>query len=213
MAATITSLLVLLAVAALADAKLQCQSKPADIPTDWITMQKTCTNAMREQIQMEIKASMEYLSMGAYFSRDTVNRPGFAKMFFEASSEERQHGMKLIEYLLMRGELTSEISSLIRVPIPKRLEWENGVTALKAALNLEAEVTKSIRNLIKICEDSEEFNDYHLVDYLAGDFLDEQYKGQRDLAGKSSTLDKMMANNALLGEFLFDKKLLKGELI
>lgn len=48
------------------------QSKPADIPTDWVTMQKTCTTAMREQIQMEIKASMEYLSMGAYFSRDTV---------------------------------------------------------------------------------------------------------------------------------------------
>lgn len=51
-----------------------------------------------------------------------------------------------------------------------------------------------------------------LVDYLTADFLDEQYKGQRDLAGKISTLGKMMASHGPLGEFLFDKKLLKNEI-
>jgi len=50
-----------------------------------------------------------------------------------------------------------------------------------------------------------------LVDYLTSDFLDEQYKGQRDLAGKISTLGKMMQAHGPLGEFLFDKKLLNGE--
>lgn len=47
-----------------------------------------------------------------------------------------------------------------------------------------------------------------LVDYLTGDFLEEQYHGQRDLAGKISTLDKLMATQGPLGEFLFDKKLI-----
>jgi len=47
-----------------------------------------------------------------------------------------------------------------------------------------------------------------LVDYLTGDFLTEQYEGQRDLAGKLSSLDKMMDKHGALGEFLFDKKLL-----
>jgi ferritin heavy chain len=51
-----------------------------------------------------------------------------------------------------------------------------------------------------------------LVDYLSGDFLDEQYKGQKDLAKKISDLGKMLANYGTLGEFLFDKKLLNGEL-
>jgi len=50
-----------------------------------------------------------------------------------------------------------------------------------------------------------------LVDYLITDFLDEQYKGQRDLAGKISILGKMMQAHGPLGEFLFDKKLLNGE--
>lgn len=47
-----------------------------------------------------------------------------------------------------------------------------------------------------------------LVDYLTGDFLEEQYHGQRDLAGKISTLDKLMITQGPLAEFLFDKKLL-----
>jgi len=51
-----------------------------------------------------------------------------------------------------------------------------------------------------------------LVDYLSGDFLEEQYKGQRDLATKISVLGKMLDNYGTLGEFLFDKKLLNGEL-
>jgi ferritin heavy chain len=51
-----------------------------------------------------------------------------------------------------------------------------------------------------------------LVDYLSGEFLDEQYKGQADLASKISSLGKMLDYYGTLGEFLFDKKLLNGEL-
>lgn len=83
--------------------------------------------------------------------------------------------------------------------------------ALKDALRLEAKVTKKIRDVVQECETNEEdFNDYHLVDYLTGEFLEEQYKGQRDLAGKISTLDKMIDKHGGLAEFLFDKKLLEA---
>lgn len=50
------------------------------------------------------------------------------------------------------------------------------------------------------------------MDYLAGDFLNEQYEGQRDLAGKVSTLEKLMEKHGALGEWLFDKKLISGEI-
>lgn len=53
---------------------------------------------------------------------------------------------------------------------------------------------------------------FQLVDYLTTEFLEEQYKGQRDLAGKISTLGKLMKTQGHLGEFLFDKKSLKLEL-
>ncbi|KAJ2938680.1 hypothetical protein O0L34_g12007 [Tuta absoluta] len=186
----------------------QCSVNPVTIPTDWVTMHGRCRQAMRQQIQMEVGASLQYLAMGAHFSRDGINRPGFAQLFFEAGSEEREHATKLIEYLLMRGELTSDVSSLVTVRPPPRKTWESGVDALQHALKMETEVTNSIRNVISACESDPEFNDYHLVDYLTGEFLEEQYKGQRDLAGKSSTLKKMMDRHASLGEFIFDKKLM-----
>jgi len=38
-------------------------------------------------------------------------------MFFESASEEREHAIKIIGYLLMRGSLTKDISQLIRDPV------------------------------------------------------------------------------------------------
>ncbi|XP_076235445.1 ferritin 1 heavy chain [Calliopsis andreniformis] len=193
---------------------LKCTLKPADVPKIWLDMVEPCTKVMEAQVKTEIEAAMTYLAMGAHFARDTVNRPGFSKFFFEAANEERQHAIKIIEYLLMRGQLTNDVGKLLKFPLkPLREQWNSGVEALTDALNLEAQVTRSIRDIIITCENPKgsHFNDYHLVDYLTGDFLDEQYKGQRDLAGKVSTLGKMMATHGPLGEFLFDKKLLNGE--
>lgn len=186
----------------------QCHVSPVNIPKEWISMKPVCRDSMHKQVQMEVSASIQYLAMGAHFSKDSINRPGFAKLFFEAASEEREHALKLIEYLLTRGELTTNVTKLIKIKPPQRKTWETGVEALEHALKMEHEVTNSIRTVISHCEDDREFNDYNLVDFLAGDFLEEQYKGQRDLAGQASTLKKMMDRHAALGEFLFDKKLL-----
>ncbi len=196
------------------ETNLKCHVKPADIPQGWKDMVSPCIRILEAQVKTEIEAAMTYLAMGAHFARDTVNRPGFSKLFIESASEEREHAIKIIEYLLMRGQLTSDVSKLLKFPLkPIREEWNSGVEALTDALNLESQVTRSIRDIIMTCETPKDipFNDYHLVDYLTADFLDEQYKGQRDLAGKISTLGKMMASHGPLGEFLFDKKLLKNE--
>lgn len=72
---------------------------------------------MRRQIQTEVDASLQYLAMGAYFAQDTVNRPGFSHFFFKAAGEEREHGHKLIEYLLMRGQLIENVSDLIKINV------------------------------------------------------------------------------------------------
>jgi ferritin heavy chain len=195
-------------IAGLSAIQLKCASQELDIPKDWIDMNDLCVTKMRGQIIEELKASMQYLAMGAHFSRDTINRPGFADLFFKSASEEREHAIKLISYLLMRGELTSSVSSLIQRNLqPVNTTWDSGASALKGALKLEASVTRMIRDVIKVCEDGSDYNDYHLVDYLTGDFLEEQYHGQRDIAGKVSNLEKLMATHGNLGEWLFDKKL------
>ncbi|KAF5301826.1 hypothetical protein FQA39_LY10611 [Lamprigera yunnana] len=202
---------VIFAATIVSSSKLNCEHGKPDIPKDWLDMTDPCIKKMKDQIQEELKASIQYLAMGAHFSKDTINRPGFAKFFFNAASEERQHALKLIGYLLMRGELTMKVNKLIKKSIvPTTFTWSSGLSALKDALKLEAFVTKSIHDVVKKCEEPSDggFNDYHLVDYLTGEFLEEQYKGQRDLAGKISNLEKMHRDHKVLGEFMFDKKLL-----
>lgn len=80
-------------------------------------MTNGCIREMRRQIQAEIDASIKYMAMGAHFAKDTVNRIGFSEFFFKAASEEREHAEKLIEYLLMRGQLTDNVSNLITVGV------------------------------------------------------------------------------------------------
>lgn len=201
-------------------------------------MKNKCVEATENQIKMEVTASLQYLRMGSYFSRDNVDRPGFAKFFFAAAGEEREHAYKLIEYLSMRGRyiekenpskviskfdigklVTESDSNKVKthkgedVTVadlePTSAETTSGLIALQNALKLEKIVTASIRNLIEVCEKDEDFNDYHFVDYLTSDFLDEQYKGQRDLAGKINTLGKMVQRDGgLIADFLYDKELL-----
>lgn len=196
-------------------AKLSCKTPILkDFPQKWISMEDECIRKMKNQVNEELTAAVTYLAMGAHFAQDSINRPGFSSMFFQSASEEREHAIKILEYLLMRGELTSKLSDIIRHPVPLKDSWKNGAEALHDALNLETSVTAKIRDIIQVCETpaSNGQNDYHLVDYLTGDFLEEQYKGQRDIAGKLSTLGKMKESHGVLGEFLFDKKLLNGEL-
>ncbi|XP_059476460.1 ferritin heavy chain [Neocloeon triangulifer] len=185
----------------------------------WNTMERKCVRQVKAQVHRELKAAMQYLAMGAHFSKDTVNRPGFAKLFFEAASEEREHAIKLLSYLSMRGDLILDKDKDIvgKLTVEKEA-WASGTSALRDALEVEAKVTANIRDLIVFCEGAgrdEIKNDYHLVDYLTADFLTEQYRGQRDLAGKLYTLGKMQKNHghASLAEFLFDKKLLNGEAV
>jgi ferritin heavy chain len=150
---------------------------------DFIDMKDACVKATEEQIKKEVTASMKYLSMAAFFARDDVNRPGFAKLFFEAAGEEREHAYKLIEYLSMRGRYLSsqdlkptkfefDIGALVRNAEDATILGETnivkldaegekqGLTALQNALKLEVAVTKSIRSLVETCE--KQFNHYHV---------------------------------------------------
>lgn len=169
----------------------------------WNGVDDQCLTALHRQINKEFDASIVYLKYAAFFAQEKVNLPGFEKFFFHAAGEEREHGIKLIEYALMRGhgpvdKASFNLDYTYQVP-----PGTDGESALRAALKKEEEVTHSIRGVIKACEEGS--NDFHLADYLTGEYLDEQHKGQRELAEKISTLSKMKKSAPKLGEFLFDK--------
>lgn len=181
----------------------QAEEQTATADYKWNNMDDQCRMALHKQVNKEFDAAIVYLKFAAHFAQEKVNLPGFEKFFFHSAGEEREHGVKLIEYALMRGlgpvdKASFNLDYSFQVP-----PGTDGETALRAALKKEEEVTHSIRGVIKACEEGT--NDYHLADYLTGEYLDEQHKGQRELAEKISTLSKMKKSAPKLGEFLFDK--------
>lgn len=173
----------------------------------WNKMANDCLNKLNDQIKMEFEAAIFYMQYAAYFGQASVNLPGFEKFFFNAASEEREHGIKLMEYAHMRGQKLN-VGSLNVDPKVELNKEKGALKALENALEKEQTVTASIRELIIACENprKENYNDYHLVDYLTGEFLEEQHKGQRELAGKIAMLKKMLETNPHLGEFIFDNQ-------
>lgn len=169
----------------------------------WNNIDNQCLTALHKQINKEFDASIVYLKFAAYFAQEKINLPGFENFFFKAAGEEREHGIKLIEYALMRGQGPIDKSSFSLDYSFQVAPGTDGESALRAALKKEEEVTHSIRGVIKACEEGT--NDFHLADYLIGEYMDEQHKGQRELAEKIATLNKMKRSAPKLGEFLFDK--------
>ncbi|XP_067931734.1 soma ferritin-like isoform X2 [Watersipora subatra] len=168
---------------------------------------KVCQNfdeeresAINQQINMELEASYAYLAMAAYFSREDPNRMGFAKFFFAASAEERQHALKLIEYQNLRG---GEVKlTAIRAPSNADHVFRSGLEAVTKALALERRVNAAILNLHELCK-----NDPQMQDFLEGNYLQEQVDSIRELAGMVSQLTKLHETNPGLGEHIFDEKL------
>lgn len=184
-------------------AQAQEQGGTDQVAYKWDGIDDQCIRALHKQINKEFDASIIYLKYAAYFAQEKVNLPGFESFFFKAAAEEREHGIKLMEYALMRGQGPVDKSSFnidYSYQVPQNTDGE---AALRAALKKEEEVTHSIREVIKACEEGT--NDFHLADYLTGEYLDEQHKGQRELAEKIATLTKMKKSAPKLSEFLFDK--------
>ena len=82
----------------------------------------------------------------SYFSRDDQALHGFSKYFEKASGEEREHGMKLMEYQVKRGGkvVFQDIAK------PTTMEWGTALDAMEAALELEKTVGYPILWLIVI---------------------------------------------------------------
>ncbi len=78
---------------------------------------------------MELFASQTYLSMYAFFSRDTVALHGIASYFKKESEEEAEHAKKFIDYVIRRGGKVL----LQKVEAPQT-EWENATKAFEASL-------------------------------------------------------------------------------
>merc|ERR1712012_112636 len=156
-----------------------------------------CEALINKQINMEFYASYVYLSMASYFNRDDQALHGFAKFFQKSSDEERDHGMKLMEYQAKRGGrvVFQDIAK------PSSSEWGTPLQAMEAALELEKTVNQSLLDLHKASDGK---GDAHLCDFVEAEFLGEQVEGIKQIG---DMITKIKRAGDGLGLHIMDKEI------
>ncbi|XP_068686024.1 soma ferritin-like [Montipora foliosa] len=169
-----------------------------------IPFSKNTTGEINKQINRELFAHYNYLSMAMHFDRDDIHLPGFHKFFKESAEEEMKHAQMFMKYQNMRGGRVR----LHNVHTPFKSEWGNGLSAMECALNLEKDVYDALLILHDLAQNA---NDPQLQDFLEGNFLGEQVESIKQLSNYVNTLRRQQeSGNYALGEYQFDKITLKG---
>mmetsp|Transcript_12734 Transcript_12734/g.34207 ORF Transcript_12734/g.34207 Transcript_12734/m.34207 type:complete len:351 (+) Transcript_12734:103-1155(+) len=149
------------------------------------------------QVQMELTASHDYLTMGAFFDRADVALPGFKAWSTKQSEEEREHAQKFIEYLNLRGGRYTPLP----IQQPDVTEFGSALEAMEHALKMEINVNRA---LLKMHSVASEAGDAQFCDFLESNFLEEQVESINAIA---KIVRQLMRAGPGLGEYTVDKDL------
>ena len=158
---------------------------------------------VNEQINMELRASMLYQSISAYFARDNVGLLGISEFFHKSSIEESEHAKKFIDYQNKRGGkvVFKDITNL-EYDYPGNNNEAHGsvLHAFYKALEMEQSIYK---HLLKLHESA----DPQFADFLESEFLSEQIDALYEI-GVYITQIKKIGNNGY-GIWEFNNKIVK----
>ena len=117
---------------------------------------KELENAINKQIGAEFAASLQYISIAAYFDSDDL--PQLAAFFYRQGEEEKDHAMKFANYLVDAGG-----QGRIPAIAETKYDFSSAEECAKLALAWENDVTKMINGLMDIAVNNK--------DYISQDFL------------------------------------------
>jgi len=151
-------------------------------------------DALNDQIQTELEASAMYLGMGAYLRSEDWN--GFALFVEEQSQEERDHAMRIYDFL-------DEVGKEILVPAvgKPRTDFDSVEEVFEDALEAEKNNTASFHELQEIANR----NNDNAVNSLLQWFHDEQVEEENHIEEVLVPLRRMDADDKYI--YVLDKDL------
>jgi ferritin heavy chain len=161
----------------------------------------SCEAAINDQINVEYNVSYVYHALYAYFDRDNVGLPGFAKFFKENSEEEREHAEKLMKYQNKRGGRVK--LNTISSPVMEFDHAEKGdaLYSMELALAMEKLVNEKLLSLHQVAVDT---NDPEMCDFIEGEYLNEQVEAIKKISVYVSQLRRVGKGH---GVYHFDLQL------
>jgi ferritin len=124
---------------------------------------------LNEQLGHEFGAHQQYVAIAAFYDAQTM--PRMAALFYDQASEERDHAMMMVQYLLDAGE-TPHIPAL---PAPVG-EFGDVVEPVRAALEQEKKVTEQVNELTRIARADGDFASEQFMQWFIREQVEEVAK-------------------------------------
>ena len=125
------------------------------------------TTALNEQMTKEAHAAQIYLSYAAW--ADNIGYSGIANFLFRHAAEERNHTMKLLEYILKRGA----IAKVTAIPAPTA-DPVSVNNCFEKVFEHEVDNTKAIYKLAKMALDEEDWGTWNFMQWFVNEQIEEE---------------------------------------
>jgi ferritin len=130
-------------------------------------LSKTLEAALNAQITKEAHASQIYLSYASW--ADGQGMEGISNFLFRHAQEERNHMMKILEYILKRG------GKAIITAIPAPPEDPTSINnCFEKAFKHEVDNTKSVYSIVKMSLDEEDWATWNFMQWFVKEQTEEE---------------------------------------
>lgn len=155
----------------------------------------TVAEALNAQMTREAHASQIYLSYAAWTHHQGF--VGIANFLFRHAQEERNHMMKIFEYILKRG---SEVE-VTAIPAPAE-NPENINNCFEKIFQHEVDNTKAIYNLVHMSHVEEDWATWNFMQWFVKEQIEEETLAMNLLKKMKIAGGEKMSSDAL---YSFDK--------
>ncbi|KAL4714250.1 hypothetical protein ACJJTC_009602 [Scirpophaga incertulas] len=171
---------------------------------------------MQAYANLHLERSYEYLLSAAYFNNYQTNRAGFSKLFKKLSDDAWEKSIDLIKHVTMRGDEMNFSQRSTQKPVERKnytVELHE-LESLAKALDSQKELAERAFYIHReATRNSQHLHDSEIAQYLEEEFIENQSKKIRELAGHTTDLKTFItANNGQdlsLALYLFDEYLQK----
>ena len=150
--------------------------------------------AINKQINAELWSGYLYLSMSVHFAHEGL--PGFANWFKVQFMEEQDHALKLMNYLISKGNRV-ELQPIDEVDT----SWDSLLHAFAVTLEHEKEVIALINNLVAMSRKENDFATENMLQWFVSEQVEEEETAQGMIDGL-----KLIGDNGF-GIYTMDKEL------
>src|SRR3954469_4566800 len=148
-------------------------------------------DALNAQVTREFAAAHQYTAIAAFYAGETF--PQLAGFFYRQADEEREHALKMVNYLL---DTTSPVT-FTEVQAP-RTDFEDHIAPIRLALEQEQSVTVSISELFEVARETRDYRTDQFLDW----FLQEQTEEECSMSDLLAVAERTASVPMLLEEYL-----------